>query len=66
MRKKKQNTLASKYWFLILAAVCLLFMGLSLISDEVKRRLRTIANYTVVPMQKGINQIRDVPDRYYG
>ena len=57
MRKKKQNTLASKYWLLILAAVCLLFMGISLVSDKINGPLRTIANYTVVPMQKGINQI---------
>ena len=35
MRKKKQNGLASKYWLLILSAVCLLLMGISLISDKI-------------------------------
>ena len=57
MRKKKQNGLASKYWLLILSAVCLLLMGISLISDKINGPLRIFANYTVVPMQKGINNI---------
>lgn len=46
MRKKKQNGLASKYWLLILSAVCLLLMGISLISDKINGPLRIFANYT--------------------
>ena len=68
MRKKKQNGLASKYWLLILSAVCLLLMGISLISDKINGPLRIFANYTVVPMQKGINQIgmflTDITDNF--
>lgn len=32
-------------------------MGLSLVTDKVNGPLRTVANYTIVPMQKGINNI---------
>lgn len=57
MRKQNQSSLASKYWLLILSLICVLFMGLSMISDKVGGPLRTIANYTIVPMQKGLNSI---------
>lgn len=57
MRKKNQ-TLSSKYWLLILSLVCILLMGLSLLTDgNIKGPLRTVSNYTIVPMQKGINTI---------
>lgn len=42
---------------LILATVCVLLMGLSLITDKVGGPLRAIANYTIVPMQNGINTL---------
>lgn len=57
MRKQNQSSLASKYWLLILSMICVLFMGLSMISGKVGGPLRTIANYTIVPMQKGLNSI---------
>lgn len=57
MRTNKQSTLSSKYWLLILSIICILLMGLSLITDGLNGPLRTIANYTVVPMQKGMNTI---------
>lgn len=57
MRRKNQTSLSSKYWLLILSLVCILFMGLSLITDHVNGPLRAIANYTIVPMQKGINYV---------
>ena len=57
MRRKNQTTLSSKHWLLILSLVCVLLMGLSLITDKVNGPLRTVANYTIVPMQKGINTI---------
>lgn len=57
MKAKNQTTLASKYWLLIFSIICMILMGLSLITDKVNGPLRTAANYTVVPMQKGINNI---------
>lgn len=57
MRKNNQSSLSSKHILLILCFVCILLMGLSLITDKVGGPLRAIANYTIVPMQKGINSI---------
>lgn len=56
MKVNNQLGLPSKYWLLIVSAVCMLFIGLSLISDKTAGPLRTVADYTVVPMQKGINK----------
>lgn len=57
MRKKNQSTFSSKYWLLILSMICILLMGLSLITDKVGGPLRAVANYTIVPMQNGINTV---------
>lgn len=57
MRKKNQTTFSSKYVLLILSIICVLLMGLSLITDKINGPLRSVANYTIVPMQKGINTI---------
>lgn len=57
MRKNNQTNFSSKHILLILCAVCVLLMGLSLITDKVSGPLRVVANYTIVPMQKGINTI---------
>ena len=57
MKKNNQSTFLSKYMLLILVCVCMLLMGLSLITDKVNGPLRAIANYTVVPMQNGINTL---------
>jgi rod shape-determining protein MreC len=57
MRKPNQNSFSSKYVLLILSIICVLLMGLSLITDKVNGPLRAVANYTIVPMQKGINTI---------
>ena len=57
MRKNNQTNFSSKHILLILCAVCVLLMGLSLITDKVSGPLRAVANYTIVPMQKGINTI---------
>ena len=32
-------------------------MGLSLVTDKINGPLRFVANYTIVPMQKGINTV---------
>ena len=57
MRKKNQSSVSSKYWLLILSMICILLMGLSLITDKVGGPLRAVANYTIVPMQNGINTV---------
>ena len=57
MKKSHQTTSSSKYILLVLAIVCILLMGLSLVTDVVNGPLRGITNYTIVPMQKGINTI---------
>ena len=57
MRKKNQSSFSSKYWILTLSIICILLMGLSLITDKVNGPLRAIANYTIVPMQNGINTV---------
>lgn len=40
---------------LAVTILCVLLMGLSLITDKVTGPLKAIANYTIVPMQNGIN-----------
>ena len=60
MKRENQPTSfssSSKKMLLALVCVCVLFMGLSLVTDGVNGPLRGIANFTVIPMQKGINTI---------
>ena len=57
MKKNNQNSFSSKYWLLILVLVCIVLMGLSLAGNHVGGPFRVIVNYTVVPMQNGINTI---------
>lgn len=57
MRRNNQSNFSSKHILLILCVVCVLLMGLSLITTKVSGPLRAVANYTIVPMQKGINSI---------
>ena len=68
MKAKNQFSLASKYWLLILAIICIILMGLSGFADTGKGSLAWVAGYTVVPMQKGINRvgmwISDVSDNF--
>ena len=56
MNVKKKLSLPSKYWLLIVSGICIVFIGLSLISDRVAGPLKWVADYTVIPMQKGINK----------
>ena len=57
MHKKNQSSFSSKYWLLILSIICVLLMGLSLVTDKVGGPLRAVVNYTIVPMQNGINTV---------
>lgn len=56
MKIKNQGTLPSKYWLLILAVGCIILMGVSTIANTTGP-FRFIADYTIVPMQKGINKV---------
>lgn len=56
MKAKKQSSLPGKYWFLILAVICVILMGIEQITDG-RGPLKWIANYTVIPMQKGISYV---------
>ena len=57
MRKNNQTSFSSKYMLLTLSIVCVLLMGLSLITEKINGPLRAIANYTIVPMQNGMNKM---------
>ena len=57
MKKNGQTSLSTKYWLLILSLVCVVLMGLSVISDKINGPLRSVANYSIIPMQKGINTL---------
>lgn len=58
MKKNNQTSMENKYWLLLLAILCAALMGLSYLTDgKISGPLRTVANYTVVPMQNGINTI---------
>lgn len=56
MKIKNQSSLSSKYWLLIAAVVCVILMGIGSLPG-VKGPLRIVANYTVIPMQKGISYV---------
>ena len=67
MKIKKQSSLSSKYWLLIIAAICVLLLGIGRITDH-GGPLRFLANYTIIPMQKGISYVgmwmNDVSDNF--
>lgn len=54
MKIKNQSSLPSKYWLLILALVCMILLGIERFTDG-GGPLRFVANYTVIPVQKGIS-----------
>ena len=56
MKAKNQLSIPNKYWLLMITSICIIFIGLSLISDKAAGPFKLIADYTVVPMQKGINR----------
>ena len=57
MKKNNPTSFSSKYVLLTIAIICVLLMGLSLVTDKINGPLRFVANYTIVPMQKGINTV---------
>ena len=56
MKIKKQSSLPSKYWLLIFVTICVIIMGIGRVSNA-GSPFRLIANYTVIPMQKGISYV---------
>lgn len=67
MKIKNQSSLPSKYWLLIVAVICVILLGVDHFTDS-GGPLRFIANYTIIPMQKGISYvgryISDVSDNF--
>lgn len=67
MKTKNQSSLSSKYWLIILAVICVILLGVERFTDG-GGPLRFIANYTVIPMQKGISYVgrfmSDVSDNF--
>ena len=67
MKIKNQSSLPSKYWLLIVAVVCIILIALGRFTEG-GGPLGFIANYTVVPMQKGISYvgryISDISDNF--
>lgn len=57
MRKKNQSSLSNKYWLLIISGICIILMVLSFISSSASSPFKAVSNITVIPMQKGINQV---------
>lgn len=57
MKRNDQNTFTSKHMLVILCIICAILMVISLRTDRANGPFRTIVNYTIVPMQKGMNTI---------
>ncbi len=56
MRVRNQTTHSNRFWLIILICVCLLLVVIDQASGG-KGPLSFVANYTVVPMQKGISYV---------
>ena len=56
MKIKNQPRLPGRYVLIILTLICLLLLGIERFTDT-GGPLRIIANYTVIPMQKGISYV---------
>ena len=57
MKKQNQTSAANRYLLFGLSLFCILMMVLSSFSDKVSGPFKVFANYTVIPLQQGINQI---------
>lgn len=57
MKKKNQTSSTNKYWLAGLSLLCILLMVLSMFSDKAEGPFKGLASITVIPMQKGINQV---------
>ena len=57
MKKKNQTSATNRYLLVGLSLFCILMMVFSPFSDKVSGPFKVLANYTVIPLQQGINQI---------
>lgn len=57
MKKKNQTSATNRYLLVGLSLFCILMMAFSSFSDKVSGPFKVLANYTVIPLQQGINQI---------
>lgn len=55
--KKKNQSSSNRYLVIGLSVLCILLMGLSIVAQFSSAPFRQVADVTVIPMQKGINQI---------
>lgn len=57
MKKKNQTSHTNRYVLLGLSLLCILLMILSVFAAKTTGPIRVVADVTVIPMQKGINQV---------
>ena len=57
MKKKNQTSATNRYLLVGLSLLCILMMVFSSFSEKVSGPFKVLANYTVIPLQQGINQI---------
>ena len=57
MKKKVSSFMTSKYIFIVLTAVCLIFISTSFFTDRLVAPLRSAISMVVVPLQKGMNNL---------
>lgn len=57
MKEKNQTSATNRYLLVGLSLFCILMMVFSSFSDKVSGPFKVLANYTVIPLQQGINQI---------
>ena len=56
MKTKNKSSFPSKYWLIIIIVCSVILLGVEQVTDGTVP-LRMIANYTVIPMQKGISYV---------
>lgn len=56
MKTKNKSSFPSKYWLIIIIVCCVILLGVEQFTEG-SGPIRTVANYTVIPMQKGISYV---------
>ena len=57
MKKKNQTSATNRYLLAGLSLFCILMMVFSSFSDKVSGPFKVLADYTVIPLQQGINHV---------
>jgi len=62
MKAKNQNSFSSKHWLIIMMTIGVILLVLSYVAERsetsgARGPLSAVADYTIVPMQKGLNKI---------